>query len=76
MLCLNLSGADIIHDRIPENIVLYFARFYVLRIFLDNNGKLCLVIQLVCQVFMCWNDSVRIICAIYALGEINCFLRL
>ena len=76
MFRLHLSGADVVHDRVTENIIFYLSRLYVLRVFLDDNGKLCLIIQLVCQVFMCRNDSVRIICAIYALGEINCFLRL
>ena len=66
MLCLNLSGADIIHDRIAENIVLHFARLYVLCVFLDNNGKLCLIIQLTCQILMDRNDSIGIIRAVHA----------
>ena len=50
MFRLNLSGADIVHDRIAENIILHLARLYVLCVLFDDNGKLCLVIQLVCQV--------------------------
>ena len=66
MFRLHLSGADIIHDRIAENIVLYFARFYVFCVFFDNNGKLCLIIQLICQILMCRNDSIGIIRAVHA----------
>ena len=75
MFRLHLPGADIIHDRISENIVFYFFRLHIFRIFFDDDRKLCLVIQLVRQIFMCRNDPVRVIRPVDALGEIDCLLR-